>query len=89
MSTHGYARLMKRRILVRDIVEGVENGEAIEDYPDYHLGSAVLVLEADATGQALHVVWGIERGTTEPAVIITAYQPDPNEWSPDFRSRRS
>lgn len=89
ISAHGYTRLAKRDILFADVMAGVANAELLEDYPTYHIGPAVLVLQFDPAGRALHVVWGIEAGTDEPAVLITAYVPDPAEWNEDLRSRKS
>ena len=88
VSAHGYTRMIKRRILPSDIIAGALKGEVIEDYPDYHTGPAVLVLQHHPDGTELHVVWGIEKGTQEPAVVVTAYYPEPTEWSADFRSRK-
>jgi Domain of unknown function (DUF4258) len=88
ISAHGYTRLAKRGILFGDVMSGVTCAELLEDYPAYHIGPAVLVLQNDPFGRALHAVWGIEAGTDEPAVLITAYVPDPAEWSDDLRSRR-
>jgi hypothetical protein len=72
--------------LVAEIVAGSADGEPIEDYPDYFIGPAVLVLQNDGADQPLHVVWGIEKGTSEPAVIVTAYRPRPEQWRQDFKS---
>jgi hypothetical protein len=46
------------------------------------------VLERDANGEPMHVVWGIPRGHSSPAVVVTAYRPDPDRWSDDFLERR-
>lgn len=88
VSRHGYARLVTRGILISEIVAGAADGEPIEDYPDYFIGPAVLVLQKDGANQPLHVVWGIEKNTSEPAVIVTAYRPRPDQWSQDFKSRK-
>ncbi len=88
LSAHSYARLDKRGILVGDIIAGAKNGNVLEDYPEAHIGPSVLLLQSTRDGEPLHVVWGIEKGTTEPAVIVTAYYPDPALWSADFRSRK-
>jgi hypothetical protein len=74
--------------LIADIIAGADDGEPIEDYPDYFIGPAVLVLQRDGASQPLHVVWGIEKNTTEPAVIVTSYRPRADEWSQDFKKRR-
>jgi Domain of unknown function (DUF4258) len=89
ISAHGYARITKRGILFAEILSGLADGTVIEDYPDYHLGPAILVLQVDSSGRPLHAVWGIEKGTEAPAVIVTAYYPDASEWTPDFRNQKS
>ena len=88
LSEHGYDELANDGIPMRDILEGVSSARGVEDYPTFGKGPAVLVLESDAQGKPVHVVWGIPRGRTTPAVLVTAYRPDPDAWSADFLRRR-
>jgi hypothetical protein len=48
---------------------------------------SVLALQRDADGRAIHVIWAIPAGQRRPAVRVTAYRPDPNLWSSDFKQR--
>ena len=88
VSAHGYDELADDSITVREVVPGVVDAVVVEDYPEYGKGPAVLVLQHDAAGEPIHVLWGIPKGHASPAVLVTAYRPDPQRWSGDFLRRR-
>ena len=88
VSEHGYDELADDGLLARELVEGVEAAELIEEYPDYSKGPCVLLLQRTKDGRPVHAVWGVPAGCTSPAVLVTAYAPDPDKWEPGFRRRR-
>jgi Domain of unknown function (DUF4258) len=88
VSAHGYDEIAEDGILAGEVIDGVRAATVIEDYPGYAKGPCTLVLQRDRRGSPIHVVWGIPRGQTSPAVLVTAYRPDPTRWSEDFRRRR-
>jgi hypothetical protein len=87
ISEHGYDELSKDGILVVDVLDGLAEAIVVEDYPTAGRGPSVLLLQMDGEGRPIHVVWGVPSGLRTPAVLVTAYRPDPTRWSADFRRR--
>lgn len=87
VSAHGFDELAQDGILPSEALAGIATAVAIEDYPDRTRGPSVLTLQQDAGGRPVHVLWAIPAGRREPAVLVTAYRPDPDRWDSDFRRR--
>jgi Domain of unknown function (DUF4258) len=88
VSDHGYEELAADDIFSPDVLDGLADATVIEDYPQAAKGPSVLVLQRDGDDRPIHVVWGIAKATDRPAVLVTAYRPDPRKWSGDFMKRR-
>jgi hypothetical protein len=87
VSRHGFRELAADDILLDDLVAGLVSATIVEDYPASERGSSVLVLQRDRDDRPVHAVWGIAKDTTTPAVLVTAYRPDPALWSEQFTRR--
>ena len=88
ISDHGYDELSADGILAREAIEGLSSAILVEDYPNYPKGACVLVRETVNDGRYIHAVWGMPKGETEPAVLITAYRPDADLWENDLLRRK-
>lgn len=87
-SLHAVQELVDDGLLIEPIIRAISAAIVVEDYPDYHKGPAVLVLQFDEAGKPIHLVWGVPKGQKEPAVLVTAYRPDPQRWDASFTRRR-
>jgi Domain of unknown function (DUF4258) len=88
VSDHGFNALDEDAIVVGDAIAGIAAATAIEEYPDRARGPSILVLQRDRNERVIHVVWAIPAGERHPAVLVTAYRPDPAVWDSEFRKRR-
>lgn len=75
-----------RRIEIREIEIAILNGIIIEPYPDDPRGASCLILGYSSEGRALHVLCGNLKD--DELLIITAYEPDEDEWEADLRTRK-
>ena len=66
---------------VRRVVDG---GEVIEDCPEDVRGHSCLMLGHGEGGRAIHIVCSPK---DDFLAVITAYLPDKDDWSNDFRVR--
>jgi hypothetical protein len=73
-----------RMITTTDVETVVMTGEVIEDYPEDARGHSCLMLGFGKSGRAIHVVCSPK---DEYLAIITAYLPDPTQWTLDFKER--
>ena len=74
-----------RMITTEDVLEAIEGGELVEDYPRDPRGHSCLLLGRSRGGRAVHVVCAPK---DEYLAIITAYVPGADQWEPDLKTRK-
>jgi hypothetical protein len=82
-SDHAVKRMMKRQISRKEIETVLLAGEIIEEYPEDKYSPSCLICGMTEEGRALHVLASLP----PQVVIITVYEPDPEEWL-EGRTRR-
>jgi hypothetical protein len=87
VSQHGLRELAADDIDLEEVLVGTAAAVVVEEYPASRMEPSVLILQRDRIGP-IHVMWGVPKGTGTPAVLVTAYRPDPERWSPDFTRRK-
>lgn len=74
----------ERMLSAAEVEAVVGAGELIEDYQDDPRGHSCLLLGQGTGRRAIHVLCSPK---DEYLAIITAYVPDPAQWSSDFKRR--
>lgn len=85
ITIHAAKRLEQRGISVDDLISCIQTGEIIEQYPDDYPFPSCLILGSSIDGRPIHLVVGSD---LETLWIVTAYYPDPAQWSADFKVRK-
>ena len=89
VTSHARGRMAEKSISMADVLTVTENGAVIETNRGDHLGPSALVSGRSEADLPLHVLWGMIDSMTGPAYLVTAYWPDPLEWSAEFTARRT
>ncbi len=84
--THALQRMFARGIPLELVRSAVEDGEVIEEYPDDFPYPSKLIL-GWWKGRAVHVVVAHNVECDED-IVVTIYEPDPNQWDDGFRRRK-
>ena len=84
-TAHASDRAVQRGIRSVDIEQAVASADVIEDYPDDKYGPSCLLLGYTGRRRPLHVQVSYPPGIK----IITVYEPSPDEWEEDLRTRKT
>ncbi|ADL55378.1 DUF4258 domain-containing protein [Gallionella capsiferriformans] len=83
---HAIKRMHERCISEIDVEQAIESGTIIEAYPnDTPYPSALLL--GNAGNKAVHVVYA-DSVDEDLRIIITVYEPNPEIWFEDLKTRR-
>ncbi|MBP5441672.1 MAG: DUF4258 domain-containing protein [Treponema sp.] len=85
VSLHGQIRLNERNITIDDIMNAIDNGEIIEQYPSDFPFPSCLILGISIQGIYIHIVVSMDE---DKIYLITAYIPDTDKWEDDLKTRK-
>lgn len=85
VTEHARTRLHERDISIDDIVNGINTGEIIKQYPEDKPLASCLILGFSVQLEHIHVVVSCD---IDFIYLITAYFPDPDMWKIDFKTRK-
>lgn len=85
LTMHAAKRLEQRGITINDVMNCIMHGEIIEQYPTDYPYPSCLILSVAVNDKFLHTVIGSNQSQLW---IVTAYYPDANKWSKDFKVRK-
>ena len=85
MTSHANRQCIERVIDSSDILEVLQHGEIIEDYPDDHPYLSYLMLAFPKPDKPMHNCCGVEEGKN---YIITVYYPTAEKWEEDMKTRK-
>jgi hypothetical protein len=83
---HAIQRMFEREIAESDVTRVLAAGEVIEDYPEDYPYPSRLIL-GWCGSRPIHVVAAENKAVSE-TIVVTAYEPDEEEWQSDFRRRK-
>ena len=84
---HAVQRMFERNISTKEVLSALRSGETIEDYSAEMPEPSRLILSFRKE-RPFHIVTS-ENVEENTIIVITVYNPDPNKWKKDFKSRRS
>lgn len=84
---HAIQRMFQRRIDEEDIRRALETARLIEEYPDDQPYPSRLILGWSGS-RPIHVVVANNYSDNQ-VIVVTVYEPDPDEWEADFMRRKT
>lgn len=85
ITEHARIRLLERNISIDDIINGINTGEIIKQYPDDKPLESCLILGLSVKKNYIHIVVSCD---VNFIYLITAYFPNPDIWETNFKTRK-
>ena len=86
-SLHAVRQVVARNITPAEVVQTFMAGEVIEDYPKDKYGPSCLVAGLTKSGRMLHI--HCTHPTRPSLKIITAYEPQPEQWDETLKRTKA
>ena len=83
-SDHAISQMFKRDVLVEDVKQVISKGEVIKEYSNDKPYPSYLMLH-HVNRRPLHLV--VAKGDFDKCIIITVYEPSPDIWSTNFKTK--
>jgi hypothetical protein len=85
-SNHAVTQMFQRNISVEEVKYVLQNGIIVNEYPDDKPYPSKLLF-AVKSERALHIVCSVNNNDNI-IIVITAYEPSPDIWQSDNRTRK-
>ena len=83
---HAVERMAKRGVSEEDVMHVLLAGETIQVYPDDNPFPSELLL-GWRDRRPLHIVVATDK-TRRRKIVITVYEPNPDQWESDFKRKK-
>ncbi len=84
ITEHAHQEMVEENITFGEILEAVDTGQILENYPKHRRGACCLLNGLTDAGRPLHIVCTTARAVL---IIITVYEPKPPRWQTPAQRR--
>jgi len=77
VTQHAQQEMVEDEFTLDDVIEGINTGEIIENYPEHKRGACCLINGLVEEARPIHIVC---TSSQPKLIIITVYEPKPPKW---------
>jgi hypothetical protein len=85
ITQHAQQEMVEENIKLDEVLEVIDTGQILEDYPQHRRGACCLINGITKNGRPIHVVCTSAQPTL---IIITVYEPKSPKWVKPTQRRR-